>query len=108
MTEHIAHHEHVAVFVFYADSVHAQELGQERAAMTLHYVLGKKAKEVLKGWLGHTVSAGTGIQVLPPQSQAKTSNRGHAVQKPPDFCLQLSFNFKLPFPFHLFISLFAV
>lgn len=39
MTKHIAHHEHVAVFIFYTDSVHAQELGQKRVAMTFHYVL---------------------------------------------------------------------
>lgn len=42
MTKHIAHHEHVAVFIFYTDSVHAQELGQKRVAMTFHYVLGKQ------------------------------------------------------------------
>lgn len=44
MTKHISHDKHVAVLIFYTDSVHAQELGQKRVAMTLHYVLGKKTR----------------------------------------------------------------
>lgn len=44
MTKHISHDEHVTVFIFYTDSVHAQELGQKRVTMTLHYVLGKKMR----------------------------------------------------------------
>lgn len=42
MAEHVAHHKHVAVFIVHTNSVHAQELGQQRVAMALHNVLGWK------------------------------------------------------------------
>lgn len=45
VTKHVSHDKHVAVFILHTDSVHAQELGQECVAMTLHYVLGKRARE---------------------------------------------------------------
>lgn len=67
MTKHISHDKHVTVFVFYADSVHAQELGQKRVAMTLDYILGKTMTGRSKRRM-----AGTAVQVLLLQSQAGT------------------------------------
>lgn len=62
MTKHISHDKHVAVLIFYTDSVHAQELGQKRVAMTLHYVLGKKTRGRNKDrMLGTANSSGTEI-----------------------------------------------
>lgn len=38
-SRHVAHHEHVAVFIVHANPVHPQELGQQCVAMTLHNIL---------------------------------------------------------------------
>lgn len=63
MTKHIAHHEHIAIFIFYTDPVHAQELGQKGVAVTLHYVLvviGEVAvhvRDVLTGYFFDDQSA---------------------------------------------------
>lgn len=72
MTEHIAHHEHVAVLIFHTDSVHAQELRQKCVPMTLHYVLGKETR----GW----------DKERPAERHSQHRDRGRAAQKPPDFC----------------------
>lgn len=45
MAKHVAHHKHVAVFIVHADSVHPQELGQQRVTMALHNVLVEERKE---------------------------------------------------------------
>lgn len=75
MTEHITHHEHVAVFILHADSVHAQELGQKCVSMTLHYVLGKKTRGRDKERLAETQSAqGEVMQLRNPPTSAATSS----------------------------------
>nr|BAE38092.1 unnamed protein product [Mus musculus] len=70
--------------------------------MTFHYVLGKQTKG--------TIGIGTGIQVLPPQSQAKISNRGCKVKRSHSSetsrILPATISIKIPFPispFHFFV-----
>lgn len=42
VAEHVPHDQQVGLLVVYADSIHSQELRQQRAAMTLDDVLQKK------------------------------------------------------------------
>lgn len=46
VAEHVPHHDEVGVLALHAHAVHAKELREERAAVTLHDVLqGKKERE---------------------------------------------------------------
>jgi len=44
VTEHVPHDDQVGLLVLHAHAVHAQELGEQRAAVTLHYVLEEEPK----------------------------------------------------------------
>lgn len=39
VAEHVPHDDQVGLLILYTDTVHPQELGQQSAAVTLHYVL---------------------------------------------------------------------
>lgn len=47
MAEHVPHDDEVGVLALYAHAVHAEELREERAAVTLHYVL-QESRETIK------------------------------------------------------------
>lgn len=76
MAKHVAHHKHVAVFIVHANPIHPQELGQQRAAMALHNVLGwKGGSNGVRLSSRYTNSPGMDSQTLLFQSGQKTSRK---------------------------------